>query len=167
MHLLFKKVVKMVAIMSLALIVKPLSALEKLDYVLVNTGHQRNYADVINDLCNDAVLNIDEHNLKLILNKLVEDMYIDFIYGHRFVMGEEAHDGMQIRRNFNGDLLLEQGGYVGEANVKRRKEEISELAIARTERNERLLMRWTAAVAVGAIGLVLWEAYKYFFGHSE
>ena len=95
--------------------------MKKLDYVLNITADPRDYFHLNEHLGRDGYLNIDEHNLKLFLNKLKEDGYIDFRAGKRFVEGQEASEGVTIRRNFNGDIFIAQGGYVGQETHGYRK----------------------------------------------
>ena len=41
--------------------------------------------------------------------------------GIRFVEGQESSEGVTIRRNFNGDIFIAQGGYVGQETHGYRK----------------------------------------------
>lgn len=132
-----------------------MTPLEKLNYVLEKTHHQRDYFHIQEDLCNDNNLSVDKHNLNMILNKLQKDGYVDFIAGERYVTGQQAGEGITIRRNFDGDLFLSSGGYIKQAATIESSERIK-------NNREIHLVRGTWAVAIGAIALVLWEMYKTF-----
>lgn len=153
--------------------------LQVLDYVLENTLHSRDYWDAKNFFCidNEVFPEKDEYFLKMALNKIQKDGYIDFIAGERYVTGQQAGEGMSIRRNFNGHMFLAAGGYVGEQKRLQAEESAKN---AYQERAETLatglrdwtrilavrtngLKNWTTAVAIGAIGLVVWEVIHTLF----
>ena len=96
---------------------KELNPLEKLDYVLEKTHHQKEFLDIQKELTKDETLSVDEHTLIMILNKLQKDGYVDFIAGERYVTGQQASEGMSIRRNFNGNSFLKSGGYVKQKQI--------------------------------------------------
>jgi hypothetical protein len=153
--------------------------LQVLDYVLENTFHNRDYWDVKNFFCNnnETFPENDEYFLKMALNKIQKDGYIDFIAGERYVTGQQAGEGISIRRNFAGHLFLNDGGYIGEENRRiaeaQTRNDYQERAetlatdlrdwtrILAVRTNE--LKNWTMAVAIGAIGLVAWEIFHALF----
>jgi hypothetical protein len=155
---------------------EPSKQREILDYVLTNTYEQKDYLDVKQFFCsnNENFPSGDEYYLKIVLNKLNLDGYIDFIRisGHlgQYITGHQAGEGMSIRRNFNGHLFLAKGGYEGE-HIGRILNEV------RVVSNETDLVKWTKqlsertrklmvatwAVAIGAIGLVVWEVVQKIF----
>ncbi|MCK9403412.1 MAG: hypothetical protein M0Q26_08440 [Chitinophagaceae bacterium] len=151
---------------------------EQLNYVLEKLLHDRDYLDVKEDFFKENVLpEKDEHYLKMILNKLHKDGYIDFMEGEAnrktYIINREAGHNMNIRRNFNGQLFLANGGYVGEYKRKQEKETNRQLYDGRMETTAGNLAEWTKrlairtrylmwatwAVAAGAIGLVVWEIW--------
>jgi hypothetical protein len=157
-----------------------------LDYVLTHCYEQRDYIDVRKAFCKDELFpENDEYYLKMVLNKLNQDGYIDFIdlrEGGKvgfFLKDRQAGEGMSIRRNLNGTLFLEGKGYAGEIS---RKNEQLKITREYREREETLAARlaqwteslaiqtrnltfWTRLVAIGAIALVLWEIAAYLLEH--
>ena len=152
---------------------------EVLDYVLYNTAAEREYKDVKNFFCtnNSIFPDGDEYYLKMALNKLQQDRYIDFILytedvGH-FITNSQAGEGLSIRRNFNGHIFLSGGGYqwaerrliekeANDAASDNRAETFASDLTIWTKKlaiRTRWLMLATWAVAIGAIGLVIWEIY--------
>lgn len=158
--------------------------LEHLNYVLENTLHDRDYWDVKEAFFRDNVLpENDEYYLKMILNKIHRDGYIDFMTGqvnHKtYVTDREAGANMNIRRNFNGHLFLANGGYVGEHKRNQEKETNRQKYDGRMEtyaknlvtwtqnlaNRTKALTDWTRVVGIGAVGLVVWEIIAFFLGH--
>jgi len=159
--------------------------LEVLDYVLENTVEQKDYLHVKSFFCtnNDVFPEKDEYFLKMALNKLKKDNYIDFIRiaGNTAIFIDEyqAGEGMSIRRNFNGHIFFKNGGYIGEERRKITASQENKDALERGEGyasglqiwTEKLanrtaeLTRWTKAVAFGAIGLVAWEIFAFVYDH--
>lgn len=153
--------------------------LQVLDYVLENTFNNRDYWDAKNFFCigNEVFPKNDDYLLKMALNKLQKDGYVDFIAGERYVIGQQAGEGMSVRRNFNGHIFLASGGYLGEqqrlATEQRAKNDYQEraetLATGLRDWTRILAVRtnglknWTRAVAIGAIGLVVWEVIHTLF----
>lgn len=155
-----------------------LTPLQKLDYVLERTHHQRDYFHVYTDLGKDETLSINQHDLNMILNKLQRDGYVDFIAGERYVTGQQASEGLAIRRNFEGDLFIADGGYV-ENQRRKTDKEISEASyLERAETYAKRLSTWTeqlknwtkyltyATIIVGSV-LLLWDVLKFLVEHSD
>jgi hypothetical protein len=131
-----------------------------LDYILSESYHPEDYFEYKNRILpllvsNNFFKNQDEYLLRMFLNKLHQDGYIDFIAGERFVVGQQAGEGMTIRRNINGHIFLSNGGYTQE-RINAVKNE------SRKDHREKYLLWGTWAVAFGAIALVAWEMYKTF-----
>lgn len=136
---------------------------EKLNFVLDYIKQQRSY--------NDLYREIEEHanfkgqfspgEIDLIMDKLRDDGYIDYIAGQQISKTMRASDGLEIRKNFNGMIFHDSGAYVQKAINDKKIED-------RKESREKQLLYGTWGVAVGAVALVLWEMYKTFVieGHS-
>jgi len=144
-----------------------MTALEKLNYVLEKSHHQKDYLDTIKELEKDIMSSTDRHNIKLILNKLHRDGYLDFIAGERYITGQQASEGLSIRRNFDGDLFLDIGGYVGEENRRITRETNEKAYNDRMETYTSRLAVWTERLTYGTIGaaciIVGWEIIKTFW----
>ncbi len=95
------------------------------------------------------------------MDKLRKDGYIDFVAGQKICNDFRASDGLEIRRNFEGTVFIEAGGYVQQAISDAKYEN-------RKDSYERKLLYGTWGIALGAIALVFWEMYKTFVieGHS-
>lgn len=149
-----------------------MTSLEKLDYVLRRTKDEWSYKDVKYSFTQSQTDTLDTHTLNLILNKLHRDGYIDFMAGERYVTMQEASDGISIRRNFDGDLFVEAGGYSKQKSDKETIIQDSVLMNQRMERNAQDLVSWTksltAATILAAALIVGWEMVKTFWieGHS-
>ena len=152
---------------------------EVLDYVLENTLEQKDYFHVKDFFCytNETFPEKDEYYLKMVLNQLRNDGYIDFI---RWVDGDgifvdqlQAGERLTIRRNFNGHIFSSNGGYQEQENKRKADEQAKNEAQIRSDSYAKELTVWTSrlairtrwlmwatwAVALGAIGLVAWEIW--------
>lgn len=100
----------------------PQQTIEMLDFILENSYHPKDYHDyklMMLPKLVDAKLFPDEDEplLKMALNKLKEDGYLDFVQKKdgidqwQFISDLSAAEGMTIRRNFNGHLFVGNGGY--------------------------------------------------------
>jgi hypothetical protein len=161
-------------------------SLELLDHVLKYTYEQKDYLDVRNFFSKDSGFpEFEEYYLVMILNKLNRDGYVDFMHKVHdkrwaFVKDIQAGEGLSIRRNFDGHLFIKDGGYIGESKRKAAEKASN---TANQERTETLakdlrdwtqllaertngLKNWTRAVALGAIGLVVWEILHFFLERS-
>ncbi len=162
-----------------------ITPLKHLDFVLSHSKDERDYADVVRVLLSEnSILPVDdEHYLKMILNKLHKDGYIDFLEGQAnfkiYIHNREAGNNMYVRTNFQGRLFLIDGGYEGQYNSNKTKETNLASRYERTEKNEENLvtwtenlanrtselMNWTQWVAFGAIALVVWEIIAFALEH--
>jgi hypothetical protein len=159
-----------------------------LDFVLENSYHPRDYWNVQEDLLKyeEYFPNHDGYLLKMSLNQLKQDGYIDFIVINGaqqiFLEGNSAGVNMTIRRNFKGHIFLANGGYKGEELRRIANADAEKAAAVRDEGYASSLATWTERLAVrtrnlmiatwgvatGAIGLVLWEIIHTLFleGHQ-
>jgi hypothetical protein len=141
-----------------------------LDFVLGNSYHPRDYWDFKEDLLkhHDYFPNGDEYLLKMALNKLKQDGYIDFISingtQQKFVSDYSVGENMTIRRNFNGHTFLSDGGYKGEEEKRITNESSSAAYDCRMETYSERLAVWTTRLtyatwlAGGSAALLfLWE----------
>lgn len=155
--------------------------IQVLDYVLANTHEQRDYFHVKEFFCdnNPNFPENDEYFLKMVLNKLQKDGLIDFIRiagkVGQYVEGVEAGEGFSVRRNFDGHIFFKNGGYQGAEERKIQQETNESLYRERAETLAKRLADWTEklanrtsslmvatwAVAIGAIGLVIWEIFHF------
>ena len=132
-----------------------MNTLSKLDIALDATFHQRNYKDLLDYLASQPNMQLDEHNYRLILNKIRDDGYIDFVAGTS-ITKQSAAEGIEIRRNFEGNLFWESGGYTKRAidiNAENN----------RIRRNEIATRRLTFAALIFAVPsgfLALADLYK-------
>lgn len=136
---------------------------EKLNFVLDYIKQQRPY--------NDLHREIDEHanfrgqfspgEIDLIMDKLRDDGYIDYVAGQKITKELRASDGLEIRRNFNGAVFNEYGGYVQKATDEKNDR-------ALRDSRDRRLSNGTVYLAIGTFLIVAWEMYKTFVieGHS-
>lgn len=131
-----------------------MTPLEKLDYVLSKTHHSRDYFHVWEDFSKDVELGVNQHDLNMMLNKLQRDGYIDFIAGERYVTGQQVGEGMAVRRNFEGDLFITNGGYVKEASTIVAAEKIK-------NNREKLLSNGTVWLAILTALLLLSQIIIY------
>jgi hypothetical protein len=161
-----------------------------LDCILSNSYNFEDYFDYKNRILDILVNNNhfpdkDEYLLKMALNKLKADGYIDFVQKKegvekwQFIADLSASEGMSIRRNFNGHIFLATGGYDGEEQRRITATKENKDALTRSEGyasglqtwTQNLANRtadltfWTRLVAVGAIGLVLWEVVAFAIEH--
>lgn len=127
-----------------------MTPLEKLDYVLGNIRSPISNADVRNNLGKDEKLNVNEFDFAMIINKLRRDGYIDFIENGKYANDKQFEEGVDVRRNFDGDLFVENAGYVKQSDAT---------AIAERIKNnrERQLSTGTVLLAIGTFLLVLTE----------
>lgn len=135
---------------------------EKLNFVLDYIKQQRSYNDLFREIDDHANFKgqFSSGEIDLIMDKLRDDGYIDFIAGSQISKDFRASDGLDIRRNFNGSVFNESGGYVQQAidaaSANRRIENIetSQLSLSKG------LNVVTAWIAGGTIALVLVELLK-------
>lgn len=130
---------------------------EKLNFILDYIKQQRSY--------NDLYREIDEHanfkgqfspgEIDLIMDKLRDDGYIDYIAGQKISKELRASDGLDMRKNFNGMMFNDAGGYVQKAISEKTDREL------RDSRDKRL-SNGTVWLAVGTFLIVAWEMYKTF-----
>jgi hypothetical protein len=140
------------------LIMEDLTPLQHLDYVLNGTLGEKDYFNLKETLLADNSLPTDEHYIKMLLNKLRVDGYVDFIAGERFVTGQQVGEGMSIRQNFNGRLFLLDGGYEGKYKNEVAKITAQSAATDRAEKYAKWLTLWTKCLFFGTLALVLVEA---------
>jgi|GEM_PF-5690537 len=102
------------------------------------------------DLAKKCGLDLTDPVAHLLCNKMVKENHLERFPESKFCLSEDSI------------FFIEEGGY-----AEKYKRDLLISDILRNEKetmkkNERRLILWTAAVAVGAIGLVLWEMYKTF-----
>ena len=86
--------------------------------------------------------------------------------GENFTTQMQAREGMTIRRNFDGDLFIESGGYTKQKVDRDKAIQDASLINQRIEKNEERLVKWTKNLFWGTLGaaiiLVSWEMVKTF-----
>lgn len=143
-----------------------------LDFVLENSYHQEDYFDFKKRLL-PMLSSIgyfsdeDEYLMKMVLNKLQKDGYVDFIRISgkvgQFVETYQAGEQMSIRRNFSGHIFIANGGYTGESQRKNAIQAHQSAYNARMETYSDSLSKWTVRLtyatwtaAAGAMGVLIW-----------
>lgn len=135
----------------------PATPNEKLNFVLNYIQHQRKYEDFVREISEweDLKGQFTSGEIDLIMDKLRDDGYIDFVAGQKISKDTRASEGLEMRKNYNGVIFRQNGGYVQKA--------INDALIEnQKDFRERMLLYGTWAVAVGAIGLIIWEMIKTF-----
>lgn len=110
----------------------------------------------------DAMDQLNLEGRKIIIRKLQRDGYIDVVREKKVVADNVYNDTDLLQRNFDGDLFILQGGYVQQRkDVESEKTKLADLEQRQFEQETRMvtLTRW---VAIGAVGLVAWEIFKFF-----
>jgi hypothetical protein len=151
-----------------------MTLLEKIDHVFewlyLNSGTNPNLHDIKTGLANK---DIDIGEIRDILLKLKNDNFIYCEFSGN--LNHSYHDNAHFLINFEGKYFYET---VGSFSEKIRLERVKLYAIdaqnRRMERNEERLIQWTkylfygtVAVAVGAVGLVIWEILKTIYEHCH
>lgn len=122
---------------------------------------------------------VTKGELDSILRKLKKDGFITFTLEGRQV--DEIEYETRFSETFEGNVLNELGGYTqrerdklqNETNRRTYDERMETYAKNLALWTENLtnrtadLMWWTRLVAIGAVGLVIWEMIQYFFLHPE
>lgn len=158
-----------------------MTLLEKIDAVLewlyINSGTNPTFQDISKGLADKK---IDLGEIQDCLLHLYRDKYIycEFL-GNRdseFVDDRGAH----YLVSFKGKYFWEtEKGYAEQVRLEQIKSDFLSAQTQRTERNEEQLVTWTRnlanrtqdltfwtrLVAIGAIGLVLWEIVAYLLEH--
>jgi hypothetical protein len=120
----------------------PLSAVQKLDKVLkiLNINQRMTIAEI----SAQPIINLTADDIILILQKLVKDNYVK-----RYQPGKYASPFTETtyKITFEGNVFIEQGGYVNEAEAKAlEKTRIESLAAYQLEQSDTLnrLTKWIA-----------------------
>jgi len=135
----------------------PATPNEKLNFVLDYIKQERSYNDLYREIDSHANMRgqFAQDEINLIMDKLRDDEYIDYVAGQQINKTMRASDGLNMRRNFNGTVFIAAGGYVQKAINDAKIENQKDF-------RERMLLYGTWAVAAGAIGLIIWEMIKTF-----
>lgn len=140
-------------------VVLELSPEEKLNMVLlifVNTPgrlrtHQSLYGLFKKGISDDA-------ELVQIIKKLQKDELIS--YGGEFPIDDVQTSDCYVL-TYDGELFISNGGYVYQSALERQKQD-STKRLERAARNNTLaLSLGTGAIALGTIGLLIWEMVKF------
>ena len=99
-----------------------LTPLEKLNFVLENISQTPiQYLQVLQLRTNNIKLEdqLSTEEFDLILDKIRSDGYIDYIAGQKISNDFRASNGIYIRRNYNGTVFLQKGGYVKQEQINK------------------------------------------------
>ena len=138
----------------------PATPNEKLNFVLDQIKHERSYNDLYREINENANMKgqFGNDEINLIMDKLREDGYIDYVAGQKINKDMRASDGLNMRRNFNGTVFITNGGYVEQARVNNLNNTIQENRNA----NAIFFQRWIwVATSIMAVYYLI-EMLKYF-----
>ncbi|HMH23098.1 MAG TPA: hypothetical protein VK563_15040 [Puia sp.] len=141
---------------------EPLSPIQKLDIVLtaISVDPRFRSARETFDLIRRPEIELSE--IKLILDKLEKDRFATHDYNDDADRNIRKKPTPIYKISFEGKyFIIEKGGYLKrhqDQNLRRRKIEIEN---SQNQLNQILLVIGAFGAAVGAIGLVVWEVYKY------
>ena len=134
-----------------------------LEYMYINRRYQ--YFDEIHNKSNIQHIEI---NTLVMLNKLAKDenIIVEEIKkttrnGNNIIVSTLVQKSYFI--SFRGILFREAGGYAAERESRELEIEVIKTDLILRKKNDRRLVIGTYAVAFGAISLVVWEIFQYFF----
>lgn len=97
-------------------------------------------------------MNLPIVEIDLIMDKLRDDGYIDYIAGQQKISKDlRASEGLNMRKNFNGAVFIADGGYVTKSSREKTDRELR-------DSRDRRLSNGTVYLAVGTFLLVLVES---------
>jgi len=145
---------------------KPEEQLDSILTYLDNIDNRLIYVS-IDHIYKDSKTTLDFKTVDMIVEKLRNDRYVS--EKTESALGiEPAYQVYRI--TFHGKLFLSRGGYKQQIIDEREAADSLAAQNRRTERNEERLVLWTrnlfwgtVAVAIGAIGLIVWEIWQYFY----
>ena len=114
--------------------------------------------DEIFRFLNKADSSIDSYLARAVIAKLIKDGYVT-----EKIIRRNAQDITHYVLTFEGMAFLQSGGYNIVLIMNEQQREAQATAARISSQREIALLYWTAAVAVGAIGLVVWEMIKTFW----
>jgi len=127
---------------------------KELDEVLYFTSQNTTWQDVRNKFPT-----IPKEQMRTLVRKLQRDNLVDVIRKDKKVVAYDDYAGFVnewlIRRNFDGELLVANGGYTNKEIIDVKNEK-------RKDHRELHLLFGTWFVAFGAVSLVVWEMIKTF-----
>ena len=130
---------------------------EKLNFVLEYINQERPYTDLHREIDSHANMKgqFSPGEIDLIMDKLREDSYVDYVAGQKINKDMRASDGLNLRRNFNGTVFITKGGYI-DKDLRESK------ARALRDKLDKRLSNGTVLLAVGTFLIVAWEMIKTF-----
>lgn len=138
---------------------------EKLDFIL------RHYTTIAGRALSETAL-VNKFGGKEIrdgaeLNQIVQKLFREGYLADGGVLSEkfelEETESTFYCLTFDGEVFIENGGYVQRKQDKIKADYAIETRNKRMERNDERLVLWTATLAIGSIGLLLCEALKIYW----
>lgn len=147
---------------------KPTStATEKLDAVLNYLNDKKDESDCYygyglqRTYSKPKEMTLTRREVTNILNKLYADGYLNLKMQGTESIAQNV-DVAHYSINFNGEVLLQQGGYTQAFLDKELEIEKKKQDLRISQRNERTVKYASVSAAVGAVGILIFEIYRFF-----
>ena len=147
-----------------SLTVKDYKHLIKLNQVLEYCGHETTFEDIRNHF------EYDKEQVRSVVMKLARDNYVDIVKEDLTIVDFKKEIGYvsewKVRRNFEGDLFVEQGSY-----IQQKINSVDENSrMDRIENELRANRNWTlwltVVLTVGTIAQALYSMAKLYWEHE-